>query len=65
MSVSLTVVSTRSFLPSSSPSSTAARTTKSLMACSVSGLSLLKARLKASCFLGTGLLQNRVNLRSV
>jgi hypothetical protein len=39
-------------LPSSTPSSTAASTTRSLMALSVAGVSRLKLRLKASC-LGT------------
>src|ERR1700693_3645834 len=49
MSVSTTVVSTRSLLPSSTPSFTAASTTSSLMALSVAGVSRLKVRLKASC----------------
>src|SRR6266436_9993699 len=44
MSVCTTVVSTRSFWPSSSPSSTAACTTRSLIALSVSGVSRLKPR---------------------
>jgi hypothetical protein len=52
MSVSTTVVSTRSLLPFSKPSFTAASTTRSLMALSVAGVSRLKLRLKASC-LGT------------
>ena len=53
MSVCTTVVSTRSFLPSSSPRSTAAFTTSSLTALSVAGVRRTKARWKALC-LGTG-----------
>src|SRR5450631_2257732 len=44
MSVCTTVVSTRSFWPSSSPRSSAACTTRSLIAFSVSGVSRLKPR---------------------
>src|SRR6266404_7885537 len=50
MSVCTTVVSTRSFAPSSRPRSTAASTTRSLTTLSVSGVSRTKARWKALCF---------------
>src|SRR5215471_19005908 len=64
MSVSTTVVSTRSLLPSSKPSSTAAPTKTSLMYLSVSGISRLMPRLNASC-LGTLSQWKSVNWRSV
>ena len=44
-----TVVSTRSFVPSSRPRVTAARMTAALTACSVRGVRRLTARLNASC----------------
>src|SRR5467141_1303074 len=53
MSVCTTVVSTRSFWPSSSSRSTAACTTRSLIALSVAGVSRVKPRWNASCR-GTG-----------
>ena len=49
MSVSTTVVSRSSLLPSSTPSFRAVSTTSSLMALSVADVSRLKLRLKASC----------------
>mgnify|MGYP001188954792 CR=1 FL=1 len=64
MFVSTTVVSARSRVPSSSPWATAARTTASLRARTVSGCSRENARWNA-LWVGTGALKNRVKIRRV